>query len=377
MVNLVKAIGIDSGTMSMDLLGFDDKDNSLFLDEAIPREIITNNPEKPIEIIKSLGKVDAIVVSSGYGIPFKRAQEASDKEIEFATFINKDDFERKLKIVGLRNLMKLFKSSDLPAYFVPGIIQLSTVPEYRKINRIDIGTSDKLFSAVEALRNEKVYYKKDPKEANIIVVEIGYAYTASISILNGEIVDGIGGTSGFPGYKGMGAIDGEIAYAMASAEPYFSKLRLFQGGIADYIGFDNIERLNKIAKNNKDNKALKLFVESILKDISIMLVSNTKPERIYLSGRFIRYDNLYTYIKESIEEFLEKISIKASVVKLIGLGKKAKEAASGAAVLANGISNGIYKDIFESLKIAESKGNIFDFVLPLDLKKEIENYFSK
>ncbi|AFZ71177.1 putative butyrate kinase [Caldisphaera lagunensis DSM 15908] len=374
---MVRAIGIDSGTMSMDLLGFDDKDNNVFLDEAIPREIITSNPEKPIEIIKSLGKVDAIVVSSGYGIPFKRAQESSDKEIELATFINKDDLERKLKIVGLRNLMKLFKSSDLPAYFVPGIIQLNTIPEYRKINRIDLGTSDKLFSAAEALRNEKVYYKKDPKESDIIVIEIGYAYTAALSILHGEIIDGIGGTSGFPGYKGMGAIDGELAYAMASSEPYFSKLRLFQGGIADYLGFDNIDKLNEISKNDKSNKALKMFIESILKDLSIMIVSNTKPERIYLSGRFTRYDNLYAYIKESIEEFLEKISIKAKVVKLMGLGKKAKEAASGAAVLANGISNGTYKDIFEALKLKESKGYIFDFILPIDLRKEIENYFSK
>ncbi|MGC8573079.1 MAG: DUF1464 family protein [Caldisphaera sp.] len=375
---MVRAIGIDSGTMSMDILGFDDLDNRVFLDVAIPRDVITNNPEKPIEIIKSIGNVDSIAVSSGYGIPFKKAQEASEKEIELATFINNDDLQRKLKIVGLRNLMKIFKLSDLPAYFIPGVIHLKSVPEFRKINKIDLGTSDKLFSVAEALRNEKDYYKNDPKESNIILIEIGYAYTAAISVLNGKIVDGIGGTSGFPGYRGMGAIDGELAYAMASAEPYFTKLRLFQGGISDYLGYDNIERLNDIQlRDEKSNRALKLFVESILKDLSVMMVSNNNPERIYISGRFTRYDSIFTYIKENIENYLKGFSIKAEVVRLNGLGKISKEAASGAAVLANGIANGIYRDIFETLNIEESEGSIFDHILPNDLRSKIIDYFTK
>ncbi|MFP3143434.1 MAG: DUF1464 family protein [Caldisphaera sp.] len=371
---MTRAIGIDSGTMSMDVLGFDDINGKVFLDVAIPRDVITSNPEKPVEIIKSIGNVDSIVVSSGYGIPFKKAQDATDKEIELATFINDEDLQRKLKIVGLRNLMKIFKSSDMPAYFMPGIIHLDSVPEYRKINRIDIGTSDKLFSVAEALRNEKDYYNKDPKQSNIIIIEIGYAYTAAISVLNGKIVDGIGGTSGFPGYKGMGFIDGELAYAMASAEPKFSKLRLFQGGVTDYLGYDNIEKLNLI-RDGKNSVALKLFTESILKDLSVMMVSNHNPERIYISGRFTRYDFIYNYIKDNIEKYLKELSIKASIVKLRGLGKITKEAASGAAVLANGIANGIYKDIFESLNIKDSKGSIFDYILPEDLRNKIMEYF--
>jgi predicted butyrate kinase (DUF1464 family) len=176
----------------------------------------------------------------------------------------------------------------------------------------------------------------------------------------------------------MGAIDGELAYAMASAEPYFTKLRLFQGGISDYLGYDNIERLNDIQlRDEKSNRALKLFVESILKDLSVMMVSNNNPERIYISGRFTRYDSIFTYIKENIENYLKGFSIKAEVVRLNGLGKISKEAASGAAVLANGIANGIYRDIFETLNIKESEGSIFDHILPNDLRSKIIDYFTK
>ena len=41
---MVKAIGIDSGTKTMDIYGFDDNDGRVLIDLAIPREEITKNP---------------------------------------------------------------------------------------------------------------------------------------------------------------------------------------------------------------------------------------------------------------------------------------------------------------------------------------------
>ncbi|MGC8566963.1 MAG: DUF1464 family protein [Caldisphaera sp.] len=374
---MVRAIGLDSGTMSLDILGFDDESNEVFLDIAIPREVITNHPEYPIKLIEKIKDVKAIVVSSGYGIPFKRAQESSIEEINRATFITKEDENKRLKIVGLRNLMKLFRESNLPAYFVPGVIQLETIPEYRKLNKIDLGTSDKIFSVAQALKDEMDIYQKRPSFSNFILVEIGFAYIAALSIINGKIVDGIGGTTGFPGFKGSGFIDAEVSYAISSAEPRFSKIRLFQGGISDLINNDNIDYFESLVKagNEIGLVGINAIIESILKDIAIMLVSNPKPEKVYLSGRFTRYKTIFSYIKKSIRDFLNNFPINAEITTVSRLGNETKEAASGAAVLANGIANGRYRDIFETLEIRNSKHDIFSYIKPNDLKTKILKVF--
>lgn len=374
---LVRAVGIDSGTMSMDILGFDDEKQEVFLDKAIPREVITERPDEPIRLIKNLKNIDAIVVSSGYGIPLKKVQDTEIKEIEWATFINKDDEKRKLKIIGLRKLMKLFKESNLPAYFTPGVLQLETVPAYRKINRIDMGTSDKVFSVVQALKDEKDLYGKKPSESSFILIEIGYAYTASISLVNGKIVDGIGGTSGFPGFLGGGFIDAELCYAMASAEPAFSKYRLFQGGVSEIINESSIDFFNSLVENKEPRglNGIKMMSEAILKDLAVMLVSNPRPQRIYLSGRFTRYPTIYRYIENSIKNFMSSISLRIPISKVSTIGKTTKEAASGAAVLANGLAGGRYKDIVDTLEIRKSKNNIFSFIKPHEIRYKIRCEF--
>ena len=63
---MVKAIGIDSGTKTMDIYGFDDKDGKVLIDLAIPREDITKNPGIIIEKLRKTqqteGFIDALLV---------------------------------------------------------------------------------------------------------------------------------------------------------------------------------------------------------------------------------------------------------------------------------------------------------------------------
>ncbi len=103
---MVKAIGIDSGTKTMDIYGFDDKNGEVLIDLAIPREEITKNPsliiEKLRETQQTAGFIDAIVGPSGYGMPLRKARDASYADIALATFVTEADVERKLKIIGLR-----------------------------------------------------------------------------------------------------------------------------------------------------------------------------------------------------------------------------------------------------------------------------------
>ncbi|WP_367883288.1 DUF1464 family protein [Thermococcus peptonophilus] len=62
---MVKAVGIDSGTKSMDIFGFDDETGEIIIDASVDRNRVTENPGIIIELLREVqdeyGKIDAIV----------------------------------------------------------------------------------------------------------------------------------------------------------------------------------------------------------------------------------------------------------------------------------------------------------------------------
>jgi predicted butyrate kinase (DUF1464 family) len=365
---MVKAIGIDSGTKTMDIYGFDDTNGEVLIDLAIPRDEITKNPsiiiEKLRETQKAAGFIDAIIGPSGYGLPLQKARDASYADIALATFVTEADVERKLKIIGLREAMKMMKTAkDLEVWFTPSVVHLTTVPKYRKANKIDMGTSDKVLSAVLAVKNQAERLKIRYDETNFILLEIGFAYTSALAIRNGQIVDAMAGTAGFPSYLGMGFMDSEVAYALANTVKDFSKLMLFTGGCASVAGMDQskpIEEFIKLAKTNKDVQAgYDLMLESIVKDVASLL-SSVKPKEVMLSGRFVNMPEFLDSVKIRLQDFFGEIGTHVDVVRFQGEAKATKQAAEGAAVFANGVAHGKFEEIIRVMKLRESEGAIFD-----------------
>ena len=253
---MVKAVGIDSGTKTMDIFGFDDKDGSIIIDIAIPRDEITKSAKLVVEKLREtqarFGKIDAIVGPSGYGMQLKIAKQATDEEIAEATFVTQADIKRRLRIIGLRELMLLLRSADdLNTYFTQGIIHLVTVPKYRKVNKIDMGTSDKLLSVVLAVKDQAERLKVSYMETSFILLEVGFGYTSAMAIQNGQVVDAMAGTAGFPSFLGMGFLDSEVAYAVANATENFSKQLLFAGGVASFVGIDPSKPQRNLSKTQK------------------------------------------------------------------------------------------------------------------------------
>jgi predicted butyrate kinase (DUF1464 family) len=378
---MVKAVGVDSGTKTMDIYGFDDENGKVLVDLALSREEVTENPsiiiDKLREAQRASGNIDAITGPAGYGLPLQKAKDASYEDIALATFVTKADVERKLKIVGLRQLMQLMKNTeDLNIWFTPGVIQLPTVPEYRKANRIDMGTSDKVPSAVLAVKNQAERLKIGYDETNLIVVEIGFAYTSAMAVKNGQVVDAMAGTAGFPSFSGMGFLDGELVYGLANTVEDFSKITLFAGGAAAVAGFDTSKPLEEFIKGAKTSEkihaGLNLMLESIVKDVASLLPS-VKPKEIILSGRFTNIPEFNAMLENRLEAFLSEIGSKIDVVKIHGNAKIAKGAAEGAAILANGVAHGKYEGIVNVMKLRESKGGIFDHVqLGEKTRKELD-----
>jgi len=383
---MVKAVGIDPGTMSMDVFGFDDETGEILIDVSVPREKVTENPGIIVEILEKVdrerGGIDAIVGPSGYGVPLKRASETEDWEILLATFVSKNDAQRRLRIMGLRDLMFRLKRSKLNVWFSPGVVHLPTVPRYRKANRIDLGTADKVFTAVIAVKDHAEYYSVPYSEARLIVVEVGFAYTAALAIDGGKIVDGVGGTSGWPGYLGMGYMDAELAYALANALPELSKEILFRGGAAYIAGVDprkiTVEDFVKLARRDpRVREGYQAMIEAVLKDIATLLVSVRKPREILLSGRFVRVDEFREDLTQSIKELLEDLGVKANIRTIRRSARIAKEAAEGAAIIANGVAGGKYRELIKVMELDKSTGTILDYIaLDEDIKRRLFEYFT-
>ncbi len=378
---MVKAVGIDSGTKTMDIYGFDDTDGKVLVDVALSREEVTKNPslviDKLREVQKACGKIDAIAGPAGYGLPLQKAKDASYEDIALATFVTQADVERKLKIVGLRQLMQLMKAAeDLNIWFTPSVIQLPTVPEYRKANRIDMGTNDKVPSAVLAMKDQAERLRIGYAETNLIVVEIGFAYTSAMAVKNGQIVNAMAGTAGFPSFMGMGFLDGELVYGLVNTVEDFSKLMLFAGGAAAVAGFDTSKPLEEFIDGAKTSgkirAGLDLMLESVVKDVASLLPS-VKPKEIMLSGRFSSIPEFYAMVENRLTDFFREIGSKIDVVKIQANARVAKGAAEGAAIIANGIAHGRYESIVNVMKIRESTGGIFDHVrLDEKTKKQLD-----
>jgi predicted butyrate kinase (DUF1464 family) len=367
---LVKAIGIDSGTKTMDIFGFDDIDGSIIIDVAIPRDQITEGSKLVLEKLRDVqnrvGKIDAIVGPSGYGMQLKRAQQATDEEIAEATFVTEADIKRRLRIIGLRELMaRLRDASDLTTYFTQGVIHLKTVPRYRKVNKIDMGTSDKVLSVVLAVKDQAERLQIPYSQTSFILLEVGFGYTSAMGVQNGQIVDAMAGTAGFPSFLGMGFLDSEVAYAVANVTEDFSKQLLFAGGVASFAGIDPSKPLEEFVKNARTDpqakEGYKLMLESITKDVSSLLPS-VKPKEIILSGRFTRIPEFLVAMKEELSRFFAGTGLKIDISVLEGKAAVTKQAAEGAAVFANGLAGGKYKQLVDTMRLKESEGTVFSNV---------------
>ena len=129
-------------------------------------------------------------------------------------------------------MVELLRARGLPAVLLPGVVHLDTVPAHRKVNRVDMGTADKLCVAALGVRDQGRRLGLPPEETAFVLLELGGFFTAALAVEHGRIVDGIGGSAGGLGYRALGALDGEVAYALGRVK----KSTLFTGGAAFVAG---------------------------------------------------------------------------------------------------------------------------------------------
>jgi predicted butyrate kinase (DUF1464 family) len=346
-----RVIGIDPGTVSIDVCGLDD--GRVFLDRTLPSGEALADPSAFVAMLESAAPVDLVAGPSGYGLPLTDARDVTDDDLRLAYLAPAGE---QGGIRGLRALMRAMAASSLRVVLTPGVIHLRSVPEHRKVNRVDMGTADKVCAVALAIQQQSAAARCAPGDVSFILLELGGAFTAALAVLNGRIVDGVGGSAGPMGMRAAGALDGEVAFLAGTV----SKRLLFRGGAIDVAGIeaDVADRLSS-PTTAREQLAWDAYVEGAVKAMMTLTVATAGVRDVVLSGRLAR-------VAASREVFVRRLTAlipDARVHVLEGFAKVAKQAAQGAALIADGLAGGPSSALIHTLGIRDAAGTCLDHLV--------------
>jgi predicted butyrate kinase (DUF1464 family) len=336
---MIRVAGCDPGTSSLDVLVLEDgavADQARFEPDALRVD-----PAAAVKWLEACGPFDLVAGPSGYGLPLVRAADCTDEQFDLLSLVNADDCGG--GVANFTAVAQAFRTSKLPTVFLPGVIHLPTVPAHRKWNRIDLGTPDKLCVAALAIdRIANTWTREGP----ICVVELGTAFTAALVIdERGAVIDGVGGTAGAAGWRSGGAWDGEVAYRRSPLK----KLDLFTGG-ASFIADPEVRRA--------------FFLESLVKLVGGLCglhEPQDRFEKIVLSGRLFAAEPAFV---DSLHLDTVLAPFARSTYEVVSLGSLegawVKEAAQGAALIADGLAGGRTSPLVDHLRLRDASGTCLD-----------------
>jgi predicted butyrate kinase (DUF1464 family) len=343
-----RVIGIDPGTVSLDICGLDA--GRVFLDETIPTEDALADPALILGLLERTAPLDLVVGPSGYGLPLTNARDLTESDIRLACLAPRGESSG---IGGLSSLMRALVSSPAPVVMTPGVVHLTSVPSHRKINRVDMGTADKVCAVTLAIHEHTRRRSCAPRDVSFILLELGGAFTAAIAVEQGRIVDGLGGSSGPIGATASGALDGEVAFLAGQV----TKQMIFSGGALAVSGTPDA-RAEAVAEVTTParQKALEGYLESIVKAVATLVISAPSARSVVLSGRLAKVATIRGGLISRLSRTLPGGTVEA----LTGIATVAKHAAQGAAILADGLAGGSAAEVVQTLGIREATGTVLD-----------------
>jgi predicted butyrate kinase (DUF1464 family) len=345
-----RVIGIDPGTVSVDVCGLDE--GHVFLDRSLPTSDALADPSVLVELLDEAHRaapLDLVAGPSGYGLPLTAARDLTETDLRLAYLAVDGESGG---IGGLRSLMRELARSSIPVVLTPGVLHLASVPAHRKVNRVDMGTADKVCAAALAVREQAERRGCSEHQVSFILLELGGAFTAAIAVEDGRIVDGAGGTSGPLGARAAGALDGEVAF-LAGSVP---KRLLFTGGAATIADApDATAEALASPTTERGRLAWEAYLESAVKAVVALVVSAPRAREVIISGRLARVAGVD-------DELARRLAAVAAppVHTLAGFAATALQAAQGAALIADGLAGGPSAAIVDALGIREASGTVID-----------------
>jgi predicted butyrate kinase (DUF1464 family) len=343
-----RVIGIDPGTVSLDFCGLDA--GRVFLDESIPTAEALASPALIVDLLERVSRLDLVVGPSGYGLPLANVRDLTESDLRLACLTASGE---RGGIGGLASLMRALGQVSVPVLVTPGVIHLLSVPAHRKINRVDMGTADKVCAVALAIHEQAQRRGCREEDVSFVLLELGGAFTAAIAVEYGRIVDGLGGSSGPLGATAGGALDGEVAFLAGT----ITKQTIFSGGALSVAGAldARAEELGE-ATTDAGRTALDAFLEGAVKAVATLTVSAPSARDVVLSGRLSRV----AAIRDALASRLSQVIQGGTIDALSGFAAVAKHAAQGAALLADGLAGGSSAPLVERLGIRQASGTALD-----------------
>lgn len=341
-----RVAGVDPGTVSFDLCVL--QDGEPVLEQAFATGSLSDDPAPLLQTLAAHGPYDLVYGPSGYGLPLVNAADIGEPELAQMVLVRPDESRAEAGVGGMRSLLRALTRSGLPIVFGPGVIHLPSVPRYRKYNRIDLGTADKVCAAACAIADQSARRRIALAQTSMVLLELGGAFTAALAIAGGQIVDGVGGSSGPIGMRAAGALDGEVAYLLGQA---LRKNTLFTGGALDPTGRLDTSDLEALWQDSAYAEGWTALLEAAAKAVRGLLVSAPAPLEIVVSGRLARLPELIARLGFSLRDI-------APVTAL--LRTRASAAAYGAALLADGLAGGDNAGLVDALGLKKAGGSALD-----------------
>jgi predicted butyrate kinase (DUF1464 family) len=180
----------------------------------------------------------------------------------------------------------------------------------------------------------------------MVLLELGGAFTAALAIAGGQIVDGVGGSSGPLGVRAAGAMDGELAYLLG---PALRKRTLFTGGALDPCGAGG--DLAALWGSPAHAEGWTALLEGAAKAVRALTISVRTPDEVVVSGRLARLPELVDALAASLVDIAPVTALVAGA---------ASAAAHGGALLADALVSGRNAPLADVLRLRESRGTALD-----------------
>ena len=338
--------GVDPGTVSFDLCVL--RDGEPVVEQVFETGPLSQDSGPLLQALARHGPYDVVYGPSGYGLPLLAAAQVGERQLAEMVLVRPDEAHAETGIGGMRSLLRALARSSLPVVFGPGVIHLPSVPSYRKYNRIDLGTADKVCAAAYAIVDQSARRALALPETSMVLLELGGAFSAALAIEGGQIVDGLGGSSGPLGVRAAGALDGELAYLLGSA---LRKQTLYTGGALDPTGSVNLGNLETLWSSPGHAEGWTALLEAISKAVRSLVVSVPAPQEIVVSGRLASVPELVAALASSLRDV-------APVMALVP--GRASAAAYGAALLADGLAGGPNAELVDVFRLREARGTALD-----------------
>jgi predicted butyrate kinase (DUF1464 family) len=339
-----RVAGIDPGTVSFDVCGLDG--GEVFLERTFRTADVGADPTLLVEALVENGPFELVLGPAGYGLPLVPVERVGERELALMLLLRSDEPPGPVGVGGMRSIVQALIAAGLPLVFGPGAIHLPTIPAYRKWNRIDLGTADKVASVALSIADQAQRLGIGFAETSFVMLELGGAFSAALAIDGGRIVDGLGGSAGPIGARACGALDAEAAYLLGAA---LSKATVFSGGALDPHGeLDLSEGLEALRRDPRHRDGWLALEEGAAKAALALTASAPAPREILVAGRLAQAPGV-------LEALAARLAGVAPVRAVRGAA-----AAHGAAVLADGLAGGRYAPLVDCLGVGGASGTALD-----------------